>query len=114
MTTLTEAAAYKVELLAFPDIDADTLNTSKALFRVYVEGGGCSGLSYGFTFESHIEEGDIEVTIGNTTMLIDPMSYPYLVEATIDYVDNGLNGSSFVIRNPAAKSTCGCNNSFSM
>lgn len=111
MTILTEAAAYKVELLAFPDRDG--LDSSKALFRVYVQGGGCSGLSYGFTFESAVEDGDTEITVGNTTMLIDPMSYSYLVDATIDYVDNGLNGASFVIKNPAAKSTCGCGSSFS-
>ena len=110
MTTLTEAAAKKVEELAFGE--SETHKLSKAMFRAYVEGGGCSGMNYGFTFENHAEEGDTEITVGNTILLIDPFSYPYLSEATIDYEDKGLNGAAFIIRNPAAKSTCGCGSSF--
>lgn len=110
MTTLTEAAAQKVESIVFPD--SERLTLSRALFRAYVEGGGCSGLKYGFTLEQMVEEGDTEITVGNVTLLIDPMSYSYLVDATIDYVDDGLNGSSFIIRNPGAKSSCGCGSSF--
>jgi len=111
MTILTESAAKKVEELAFGE--SETHKLSKAMFRAYVEGGGCSGMSYGFKFENHAEEGDTEITVGNTILLIDPFRYPYLVDATIDYQDNGLNGASFIIRNPNEKSRCGCGNSFS-
>ena len=72
--------------------------------RVFVTGGGCSGFQYGFTFD--------EVTKGGVTLLIDPMSYQYLVGAEIDYQE-GLEGAQFVIKNPNATTTCGCGSSFS-
>jgi len=80
--------------------------------RVFVTGGGCSGFQYGFTFDEEISEDDTTLEKGGVTLLIDPMSYQYLVGAEIDYSE-GLEGSQFVIRNPNATSTCGCGSSFS-
>ena len=80
--------------------------------RVFVSGGGCSGMQYGFTFEESINEDDTKVEKDNVMLLIDPMSLQYLTGAEIDYQDN-VQGSQFVIKNPSAKSTCGCGSSFS-
>ncbi len=80
--------------------------------RVFVSGGGCSGFQYGFTFDEVQNEDDTAVVKGGVTLLIDPMSYQYLVGAEIDFTD-GLEGSQFVIKNPNATSTCGCGSSFS-
>jgi iron-sulfur cluster insertion protein len=79
--------------------------------RVYVQGGGCSGFQYGFTFDEAVEEGDMTVENQGVTLLIDPMSFQYLIGAEIDYRE-GLEGAQFVIRNPNAKTTCGCGSSF--
>ncbi|MBA4696947.1 MAG: iron-sulfur cluster insertion protein ErpA [Legionella sp.] len=87
--------------------------------RVFVTGGGCSGFQYGFTFDETIQHDDIVVTQtcadGSTEikLLIDPMSYQYLSMAEIDYVNN-IQGEQFLIRNPHAKTTCGCGSSFSV
>lgn len=87
--------------------------------RVFVTGGGCSGFQYGFTFDEQIQEDDtiVEQTCSNDTstvkLLIDSMSYQYLNDAEIDYVQN-IQGEQFVIRNPNAKTTCGCGSSFSI
>lgn len=81
--------------------------------RVFVTGGGCSGFQYGFTFEEEANDDDTLVEKGGVTLLIDPMSYQYLVGAEIDYSE-GLEGSQFVIRNPNAVTTCGCGSSFSV
>ena len=80
--------------------------------RVFVTGGGCSGFQYGFTFDEEVNEDDTTMEKNGVTLLIDPMSYQYLVGAEIDYSE-GLEGSQFVIRNPNAASTCGCGSSFS-
>jgi iron-sulfur cluster insertion protein len=80
--------------------------------RVFVTGGGCSGFQYGFTFDEEVAEDDTAMEKNGVTLLIDPMSYQYLVGAEIDYSE-GLEGSQFVIRNPNAASTCGCGSSFS-
>ena len=80
--------------------------------RVFVTGGGCSGFQYGFTFEEAANEDDTAMEKNGVTLLIDPMSYQYLVGAEIDYSE-GLQGSQFVIKNPNATSTCGCGSSFS-
>jgi iron-sulfur cluster insertion protein len=80
--------------------------------RVFVTGGGCSGFQYGFTFEETANEDDTAMEKNGVTLLIDPMSYQYLVGAEIDYSE-GLQGSQFVIKNPNATSTCGCGSSFS-
>jgi iron-sulfur cluster insertion protein len=80
--------------------------------RVFVSGGGCSGMQYGFTFEESVNEDDTKVEKDNVMLLIDPMSLQYLTGAEIDYQDN-VQGSQFVIKNPNATTTCGCGSSFS-
>ena len=101
----TDAAALKVaELIRGED------NPNLKL-RVFVQGGGCSGFQYGFTFDEAVEEGDMSVENHGVTLLIDPMSFQYLVGAEIDYKED-LEGAQFVIRNPNAKTTCGCGSSF--
>ena len=80
--------------------------------RVFVTGGGCSGFQYGFTFDEEVNEDDTQMVKNDVTLLIDAMSYQYLVGAEIDYSD-GLEGAQFVIKNPNATSSCGCGNSFS-
>ena len=102
----TDAAAGKVKQL-IEEEENDSLK-----LRVFVSGGGCSGFQYGFTFDETINDGDTAVENGGVTLLIDPMSYQYLVGAEIDYTE-GLEGSQFVIRNPNATTTCGCGSSFS-
>jgi iron-sulfur cluster insertion protein len=79
---------------------------------VFVTGGGCSGFQYGFTFDEVINDDDTAMEKNGVTLLIDPMSYQYLVGAEIDYQEN-LEGAQFVIKNPNASSTCGCGSSFS-
>ena len=80
--------------------------------RVFVSGGGCSGMQYGFTFEESVNEDDTKVEKDNVMLLIDPMSLQYLTGAEIDYQDN-VQGSQFVIKNPNETTTCGCGSSFS-
>ena len=101
----TDAAATKVRALI-----ADEGNAALKL-RVFVQGGGCSGFQYGFTFDENMNEDDTAVENGGVTLLIDPMSFQYMVGAEIDYTE-GLEGSQFVIKNPNASSTCGCGSSF--
>jgi iron-sulfur cluster insertion protein len=81
--------------------------------RVFVTGGGCSGLQYGFTFDEISNEDDTVMEKNGVKLLIDPMSYQYLIGAEIDYSE-GLEGAQFVIKNPNASSTCGCGSSFSV
>jgi iron-sulfur cluster insertion protein len=102
----TDAAAAKVSTLI-----AEEGNPALKL-RVFVQGGGCSGFQYGFSFEEGEEEGDFSVTNQGVTLVVDPMSFQYLMNAEIDYRE-GLEGAQFVIRNPNAKTTCGCGSSFS-
>lgn len=102
----TEAAARKVKQL----IDEESNSALK--LRVFISGGGCSGFQYGFTFDETINDGDTAVEQCGVTLLIDPMSFQYLVGAEIDYTE-GLQGEQFVIRNPNATTTCGCGSSFS-
>jgi iron-sulfur cluster insertion protein len=102
----TDSAAKKVGSLI-----AEEGNDNLKL-RVYISGGGCSGFQYGFTFDESVNDGDTSVEKNGVTLLIDPMSFQYLVGADIDYTE-GLEGSQFVIRNPNAKTTCGCGSSFS-
>ena len=84
---------------------------SELKLRVFVTGGGCSGLQYGFTFDEVVNEDDTVMQKNGVSLLIDPMSYQYLVGAEIDYTE-GLEGAQFVIKNPNASSTCGCGSSF--
>jgi iron-sulfur cluster insertion protein len=102
----SEAAAAKVKQL----IDEEG-NTALKL-RVFVQGGGCSGFQYGFTFDEVVNEDDTTMERNGVTLLIDSMSYQYLVGAEIDYKDD-LEGAQFVIKNPNATTTCGCGSSFS-
>ncbi len=81
--------------------------------RVFVTGGGCSGFQYGFSFDENQEEDDTVVERDGIKLLVDSMSYQYLVGATIEYQE-GLQGSQFVVQNPNASSTCGCGSSFSI
>lgn len=81
--------------------------------RVFVQGGGCSGFQYGFTFDETQNDDDFVIESGTVALLIDAMSHQYLVGAKIDYVDD-LTGAQFVISNPQAASTCGCGSSFSV
>lgn len=103
----TDAAASKVRELIEEE------NNDSLMLRVFVTGGGCSGFQYGFTFDENENEGDTKIEKGGVTLLIDPMSYQYLVGAEIDYTE-GLEGAQFVIRNPNATTTCGCGSSFSV
>jgi iron-sulfur cluster insertion protein len=103
----TDAAAAKVKELI------DEEGNPNLMLRVYVSGGGCSGFQYGFTFDESLQEGDTKIEKGGVTLLIDAMSYQYMVGAEIDYTE-GLEGSQFVIRNPNATTTCGCGSSFSV
>ncbi len=81
--------------------------------RVFVTGGGCSGFQYGFTFDENQNDDDTEVLRDGVKLVVDPMSFQYLAGAEIDYTE-GLQGAQFVIRNPNAKSTCGCGSSFTV
>ena len=102
----TESAAAKVA-----DLIAEEGNPDLKL-RVFVQGGGCSGFQYGFTFDEIVNEDDTVMTKNGVSLLIDSMSYQYLVGAEIDYKED-LQGAQFVIKNPGASSTCGCGSSFS-
>lgn len=102
----TDSAADKVRDLVNEEGNPDLK------LRVFVQGGGCSGFQYGFTFDEATNEDDTAMVKDGVTLLIDPMSYQYLVGAEIDYQD-GLEGAQFVIKNPNATTTCGCGSSFS-
>ncbi len=80
--------------------------------RVYIQGGGCSGFQYGFEFDEQQSEDDFAIATDDVTLLVDPLSLQYLVGAQVDYTES-LHGAQFVIRNPNAKTTCGCGSSFS-
>jgi iron-sulfur cluster insertion protein len=101
----TDNAANKVRELIVEEGNAELK------LRVFVTGGGCSGFQYGFTFDEVQNEDDTVMQKNGVTLLIDPMSYQYLVGAEIDYTE-GLEGAQFVIKNPNATSTCGCGSSF--
>ncbi|MCR6652133.1 MAG: iron-sulfur cluster insertion protein ErpA [Cellvibrionaceae bacterium] len=81
--------------------------------RVYVTGGGCSGFQYGFSFDEESEDDDTRIEKDGIVVVVDPMSYPYLVGSRLDYQE-GLQGSKFTVENPNAASTCGCGSSFSI
>ena len=102
----TNSAANKVKTLMVEEGNADLK------LRVYVSGGGCSGFQYGFTFDEVINEDDTVMNKNGVQLLVDAMSFQYLVGAEIDYQE-GLEGAQFVIKNPGATSTCGCGSSFS-
>ena len=101
----TDAAARKVGQL----IESEGNPALK--LRVYIQGGGCSGFQYGFTFDEEVQDGDTEIENDGVTLLVDPMSVQYLQGAEIDYRED-LSGAQFIIRNPNATTTCGCGSSF--
>jgi iron-sulfur cluster insertion protein len=106
MITITENASVRIA-----DILAEENNTNIKL-RMFVQGGGCSGMQYGFTMDDVQNEDDWEIPAGPTVVLVDSMSMQYLENATVDYIDD-LQGSRFSIKNPMAQTTCGCGSSFS-
>ena len=103
----TDAAAQKVGQLIEQE------GNSELKLRVYIQGGGCSGFQYGFTFDEETQDGDTSVENGGVILLVDPMSVQYLTGAEIDYKED-LSGAQFIIRNPNATTTCGCGSSFSV
>jgi iron-sulfur cluster insertion protein len=106
LLSFTDAAAIKVKGLIEEE------GNPGLLLRVYITGGGCSGFQYGFTFDEAVNDGDTEVSKNGVRLVVDPMSFQYLVGAEIDYKED-LEGARFVIRNPNATTTCGCGSSFS-
>jgi iron-sulfur cluster insertion protein len=107
MITITESASVKIA-----DIIAEENNPDLKL-RMFVQGGGCSGFSYGFTLDEMKNEDDFEFEAGSSSVLVDAMSAQYLQGAEVDYVED-LMGAEFKIKNPSATSTCGCGSSFSV
>ncbi|MBD3656034.1 MAG: iron-sulfur cluster insertion protein ErpA [Marinobacter sp.] len=104
---LSDSAVAKVRELVEEEGNPDLK------LRVFVTGGGCSGFQYGFSFDEAQDEEDTVIEKDGVTLLVDPMSYQYLVGATIEYQE-GLQGSQFTVSNPNASSTCGCGSSFSI
>lgn len=105
--SVTHRAATKVkDLIAAEKRD-------NLMLRVYITGGGCSGFQYGFDFEQELSDGDMEIEQGGVKIIIDPMSYQYLLGAELDFKED-MMGSQFVINNPNAQTTCGCGSSFSV
>lgn len=107
MLTLTDSTVVKIK-----DLLAEENNPNIKL-RVFVQGGGCSGMQYGFTFDETQNEDDFTVENSGVVLLVDSMSMQYLTDAVIDYKDD-LMGASFTIKNPNAQTTCGCGSSFSV
>ena len=105
MITISESAKTKIKDLLLEE------NNPKLALRTFVQGGGCSGFSYGFTFDDVANEDDFEVPLDEFRVLVDAMSMQYLSGAQIDYKED-LQGSSFSITNPNATTTCGCGSSF--
>lgn len=105
--TITETAIVKIA-----DLLAEE-NNPKLCLRTFVQGGGCSGFQYGFTFDEEQNEDDFVIEKGGVKILIDSMSYQYLVGAEINYIED-ITGNSFTVKNPNAQSTCGCGSSFSV
>ena len=108
MLELTSRAAEKIKDLYIDENDSNILG-----LRVFVQGGGCSGFQYGFTWDSEKNEDDFVVETDSIKVLVDAMSMQYLTGAEIDYKED-LMGSSFNIKNPNAQTTCGCGSSFSI
>lgn len=107
LLVFTDNAANKVKQLIEEE------GNDQLKLRVFITGGGCSGFQYGFTFDENEQDGDTIVQNGGVTMVVDPMSYQYLVGAEVDYKED-LSGAQFIINNPNATTTCGCGSSFSV
>ena len=107
MITVTESASIKIA-----DILAEENNPNLKL-RMFVQGGGCSGFSYGFMLDDNKNEDDFEISAGSSSVLVDAMSAQYIQGSEVDYIED-LMGAEFKIKNPTATSTCGCGSSFSI
>jgi iron-sulfur cluster insertion protein len=107
MIDITEAAKNKIIDLLIDE------HNPKLMLRTFVQGGGCSGFSYGFTFDEEVAEDDFAFPVDTFQVVVDAMSMQYLQGATIDYKEEVM-GSQFVINNPNAKTSCGCGSSFSV
>ena len=107
MITITPEATSKINELIAEE------NNPDMKLRMFVQGGGCAGFSYGFTFDTEKNEDDFEFPVGITTVLVDSMSMQYVENATVSYIDD-LTGSRFSISNPQATTNCGCGSSFSV
>ena len=107
MINVTESCVAKVQELIAEE------NNPDLKLRVFVQGGGCSGFQYGFTFDEIQNEDDFDIEVAGVKFLVDSMSAQYLQGANIDYAED-INGSSFIIKNPTATTTCGCGSSFSV
>ena len=105
MITISESAKTKIKDLLYEE------GNPKLSLRTFVQGGGCSGFSYGFTFDEEINEDDFQLPLDEFRVLVDSMSMQYMSGVEIDYKED-LQGSSFSIKNPNATSTCGCGSSF--
>ncbi|MHA7817918.1 MAG: iron-sulfur cluster insertion protein ErpA [Pseudohaliea sp.] len=105
--TLSSNAVRKVRELVSEEENADLK------LRVFITGGGCSGFQYGFTFDEEAAEDDTAIEMDGVTVLVDPMSFPYLAGSEVDYTE-GLEGSRFIVNNPNATTTCGCGASFAI
>lgn len=105
MITISDSAKTKIK-----DLLAEE-NNPKLVLRTFVQGGGCAGFSYGFTFDEEQNEDDFEFPLDEYKVLVDAMSMQYLQGAEIDYKED-LTGSQFTIKNPNAQTTCGCGSSF--
>lgn len=105
MITITESATNRIK-----DIMIDE-NNSNSKLRVFVQGGGCSGMSYGFTIDEDMNDDDFIIKSDDINLLVDSASMQYLQGASIDYREDDM-GSNFVISNPNAQTTCGCGSSF--
>lgn len=105
--SMTDAAAAKLQSLIEEE------ENERLMLRVYVTGGGCSGFQYGFAFDEEHQEDDTEVLKNGVKLVVDPLSFQYLVGSEVDYKEN-LEGARFTVSNPNATSTCGCGASFSI
>ena len=103
----TDRAASKVKLLIEEEGNEDLK------LRVFVTGGGCAGFQYGFTFDELVAEDDAIIENEGVRLVVDSMSYQYLIGGSVDYTE-GLEGSRFIVDNPNAETTCGCGSSFSI
>lgn len=102
---ITESAVKRLSTLLKDEEDKNTK------LRIYITGGGCSGFQYGFTFDSNKSDDDLIIEKESISIVVDPMSMQYLIGSVLDFTE-GLEGSRFVIKNPNAKTTCGCGSSF--
>lgn len=101
---ISETAARRISSLAAQE-------GGRPMLRISVSGGGCSGFQYGFDFAEEVAEDDTVIAFGEVALVVDPLSYQYLVGSTVDF-EEGLAGARFLVQNPNATTTCGCGASF--